>query len=176
MEANKYTSDFQFIGNTIKKFNIKNNFLIYNDDDPNIKKYLDVSHKITEISLHEDEQKNQILFGLLNLDIKFNVSQNKYKTSISLLIEGCFNFPLEKTKKEFISRLNLNGVTTLYSIARTLILNITAQSYQSGKVILPMFNVVAYSKDCTELYNDEFEKLNIEESDESNINIITEKQ
>lgn len=168
MDANKYTSDFQFIGNIIRKFSINNNFLTYNDDDPNIKKNLDVSHKITEISLHEDEQKNQTLLGTLNLDIKFNVSQNKHKTSISLLIEGCFNFPFEKTKEEFINRLNINGVTALYSIARTLILNITAQSYQSGKVMLPMFNVAAYSKDYTELNNEVF--------DESNTNLLTDKQ
>lgn len=147
MEANKYKSDFQFIGSMIKKFNINNNIISYNDDDPKMKKKLDVSHQITEASIHENEQHDKSWLGILNLNIKLDVSSNKQKTSISLLLEGCFSSSAEAAEDEFNNMLTINGVTTLYSIARSLILSITSQAYISGKISLPMFNVAAYSND-----------------------------
>lgn len=106
--------------------------------------------------------------GILNLNINLDVTLNKQKTSITLILEGCFNASAESLENEFIYMLNLNGVTALYSIARSIILSISAQTFHSGKITLPMFDVAAYSKDLN--------KINSELSTEENSNMLTEMQ
>jgi len=45
----------------------------------------------------------------------------------------------------------VNGITSLYSIARGFVQSTTSQTLVAGNVLLPMLNVVAYSKDLDEI-------------------------
>ncbi len=141
--SNQYLSEFQMIGNAIKNLKIKNDFIALGNGK-DFKRKFDVSHTITSIDLIDD---GKTLSGTILLNIKVNISANKKKYSVDLSIEGCFNTPLEAGEEAFKKMLQINGVTSLYSIARGFIQGVSSQTLVSGNVLLPMFNVAAYSKD-----------------------------
>lgn len=140
---NQYISSFQFIGNSVKSFKIKNDFISF-DDEAAFKKKLDVFHSVQEI---EEMEEGNVLSGVLQLNIKVVFSEGKKKYTIDLTMEGCFIAPSEIGKDAFEKMLSINGLTSLYSVARGFVQSVTAQTVLSGSVLLPMFNVVAYSRD-----------------------------
>ena len=72
---NKYLSEFQIIGSTIKNVKIRNDFLSLSNGN-NVKRKIDVSHLLGNIELVED---GQVLSGTIILNIKVNISENKKK-------------------------------------------------------------------------------------------------
>ena len=74
----------------------------------------------------------------------------KKKYTVDMTIEGCFNAPAQIGEDTFKGMLKVNGVTSLYGIARGFVQSTTSQTLLSGSVLLPMFNVAAYSEDLDE--------------------------
>ncbi len=140
---NKYLSEFQIVGSTIKNVKIRNDFLSLSNGN-NIKRKIDVSHMLGNIELLEDEQ---VFSGTIILNIKVNISESKKKYNLDMAIEGCFNAPATMGEKTFKNMLQVNGITSLYSIARGFVQSTSSQTLLNGSVLLPMINVVAYSKD-----------------------------
>ncbi len=141
--SNKYISSFQYLGSSISSFKIRNDFIGI-DNEEKLKHKLDVSHSILSIDKHEDED---IYISYLELNIKVVLSEGKKKYSVDLSMQGCFAAPLDMEEEQFIQMLKLNGISSLYSIARGFIQSTTSQTLVSGSIILPMFNVAAYSRD-----------------------------
>ncbi|MBO5417918.1 MAG: hypothetical protein J6A50_04860 [Clostridia bacterium] len=143
---NKYLSDFQIIGSTVKNLNIKNDFVSL-ENNKKLKKRIDISHLVGNI---ERLENGEILTGKVLLNIKINLSDNKKKYTLDMDIEGCFNAPSEVGEEVFGNMLEVNGVTSLYSIARGFVQSTTSQTLLNGNVLLPMINVLAYSKEIKE--------------------------
>lgn len=148
--SNQYLSNFQYVGSSIKTFKLKNDFIVLTNDEK-AKKKLDISHSIVSIGTIED---GEVLSGVILLNIKVNILESKKKYNVDLSIEGCFNAPSQIGEDEFKEMLQVNGITSLYSIARGFIQSTTSQTLLGGSVILPMFNVVAYSRDLDNSEND----------------------
>ena len=123
-------SAFQYIGSRITSLKIKNDFVDLFDSNE-VKKSIDVSHEI--LSIEKDKQKY----------------------NISMSIEGCFTAPDEIGEELFKKMLQINGITSLYSIARGFIQSTTSQTLMTGNVLLPMFNVAQYSRDLNEQNEEE---------------------
>ena len=140
---NKYLAAFQYVGSRISDCKIKNGFLVI-DNTKELKRSIDVSHRIQSIDIVENET---VISGVIEVNIKVTLSSGKQRYSISLSIEGCFEAPAEMGEKDFRTMLQVNGITSLYSIARGFVQSTTSQTLLSGNVLLPMFNVAAYSKD-----------------------------
>jgi len=140
--SNQYLSDFQIIGSSIKSLKIENDFIGLSNDS-NIERTLDVSHSVASI---ETINNGESFLGTILLNIKTSASLDKKKYTVDLLIEGCFNAPAKVGENSFNGMLQVNGVTSLYSIARGFIQSTTSQTLVSGSILLPMFNVAAYSK------------------------------
>lgn len=143
---NKYFSDFQIIGSSVKSLRIKNDFVSLGNGN-NIKRKIDISHYIVAV---EKIEEGTILSGTIVLNIKVNISEKKRKYNLEMAIEGCFNAPVEMGEEMFNSMLQVNGITSLYSIARGFVQSTSSQTLASGYVLLPMLNVVAYSRDLNE--------------------------
>lgn len=141
--SNQYLSDFQIIGTSIKNFKIKNDFIAISNDNK-FKRKIDLSHAIPSINVIND---GKTYSGIILLNIKVSLSSSKKKYIVDLCIEGCFNAPSEMGEESFKNMLRVNGITSLYSIARGFIQSTTSQTLLSGSILLPMFNVAAYSKD-----------------------------
>lgn len=144
--SNQYLSEFQIIGSSIKSLKIRNDFVSLSDVE-NIKRTIDVSHSVPIIELIDD---GETFSGIVLLQIKTTLSANKKKYTVDLTIEGCFNAPAQIGEDTFKGMLKVNGVTSLYGIARGFVQSTTSQTLLSGSVLLPMFNVAAYSEDLDE--------------------------
>lgn len=141
--TNQYLSKFQIIGSSIKKINIKNDFIILENDEK-LKREIEIAHSISSLDIIDD---GNTIYGTILLNIKVKIALKKKKYNIDLSIEGGFKAPAEIGEENFRNMLQVNGITSLYSIARGFIQSTTSQTLASGSVMLPMFNVAAYSKD-----------------------------
>ena len=122
---------------------IRNDFIGL-DNLGKVKRTIDLSHSIRAIELIDE---GTTYSGIVLLMIKVTISSGKKKYIVDLTIEGCFNAPVDIGEDAFREMLKVNGVTSLYSIARGFVQSTTAQTLVNGSVLLPMFNVVAYSED-----------------------------
>ena len=145
-----YISAFQYLGSRITDVRIKNDFIELGNSN-NIKKSIDVSHEIISI---EEINNGESLSGVIKVNIKVIEKIDNHKYNVTMSIEGCFAAPVEIGEDTFKKMLQINGITSLYSIARGFIQSTTSQTLMSGNILLPMFNVAEYSKDLNEK-NDE---------------------
>lgn len=139
-------SAFQYAGSRITNLRIKNDFIDLIESN-NVKKSIDVSHEILSINKIND---GKVFLGVINVNIKVNAKKEKKKYNVSMSIEGAFTAPVEIGEELFENMLQINGITSLYSVARGFIQSTTSQTLMSGNVLLPMFNVAQYSKDLNE--------------------------
>lgn len=147
---NKYLSAFEYIGSRITNFRIKNDFIDLIDSEK-VKKSIDVSHEILNV---ETFNEGKTFSGVINVNIKVSEKIDKHKYNVTMSIEGCFTAPVKIGEDVFKKMLQINGITSLYSIARGFIQSTTSQTLMSGNILLPMFNVAEYSKDLND-NNDE---------------------
>lgn len=139
MNTEKVESCFQMIGARVVDYKLHNDFVSI---DGNEKKKLDMTHTISQIGKNSDD----CVLGIMQLTLKIQLWKGKEKLKIDLTIEGCFKAPEDMADDEFEKMLNVNGTAALYSIARSFVLSNTSQVLLDGKVILPMVNVVEYSR------------------------------
>ena len=109
-----YLSDFQIIGSSVKSFKIRNDFVSLNNIGK-AKRTIDLSHSIGTV---EEIDEGTVYSGIVLLTIKTTISSGKKKYIVDLTIEGCFNAPIGIGEDTFKEMLKVNGVTSLYSIAR----------------------------------------------------------
>lgn len=144
MGINNYLSDFQFVGSTVKDLFFKNDFISYAETDE-LERTIDVSYEVEDII--DSPEHEHLIMGILLLHVKVkiqgdNSSSQKKKNDLdlSITLEGCFHSNTLEEEK-FKEMLEINGCATLYSIARSIIISITSQSFANGPCILPMINV-----------------------------------
>ena len=141
---NNILAQFQMLASRIVSLNIKNDS-ISSDTIHHGKKFLDVSHEIVSVDLHN----NNLFIGVVQIHISIRITLGKAKFSLKLTLEGGFSAPQEMGEEMFRKMLSLNGIASLYGIARALISSVTSQSFADGSVILPMIDVTRYSKDLS---------------------------
>lgn len=141
MNTKEIKSEFQFIGNSICSLDLHNDFISIPDSD--LSKEFDVSYDIE--SINEDENN---IWGTINLYVNCIIKQNEEtdmdelpEFNLKLVLNGCFTDVKGISKEDFEKLLSINGCAALYSVARSIIISITAQSVVSGSIVLPMINV-----------------------------------
>lgn len=149
--SNEFLSQFQIIGSCIKNVKIKNDFISLGSGGA-VKRKIDVSHTITSLGLTDNDKT---LTGTLLVNIKAVITAKKKKYAVDISIEGCFEAPSDMGEETFKEMLQVNGLTSLYSIARGFVQSTTSQTLVAGSVLLPMFNVAAYSKDLDNKENED---------------------
>ena len=140
--SDQFISSFTYVGSAIKNFQLHNT-LNRITDNQDIQRELKVSHQLGQIN-HVVEEK--LLFGTVTLFIEVHMSCEEREYNISLEIEGGFCIPDQMEETLFQKMLLNNGIASLFSIARGFIQSTPAQTLLEGSVLLPMFNVAAYSK------------------------------
>ena len=127
-------SNFQFVGNSINKIELVNDFLILPELNE-LKLMINAEYDIKKIW-----KDNEQIWGVIVLDVEVRAEQKSQKIAIKMSLDGCFiDLPLTE-EKDFKSMLSLNGTATLYSIARAQIMGLSSQAMNGGKLILPMIN------------------------------------
>lgn len=143
---NNYFSEFKIIGSTVKSIKIKNDFLSLNNNN-DMKRTIDISHLVGNTELIDD---GKTFFGTIILNIKVKISQKKKKYDLDMSIEGCFKAPIEIGEDTFKDMLEVNGIASLYSIARGFVQSTSSQTLLSGSVLLPLINAIEYSRNMSE--------------------------
>lgn len=138
MDINECLSNFQFIGSSVRHLEVNNNHVYISEEEwkqiiPNI----DVNYSIEDISIDEESKS---LFGIINLNLMLSIESSEKKTSVSLVLQGCFS-DKPSNKENFKQLLSLNGCTALYSIARSIVASTLSQCVSGHQIILPMINV-----------------------------------
>lgn len=141
MNITERLAKFQMLASRVIEINISNSF--YSIDDSNIvSRALDVTHELGNI--HQDGDK---MFGTVTLTVTVDLEGNPIadgaepqKYSLCIKIEGGFNGEPAISEEDFTTALEANGCAALYSIARGIIMSISAQTAFSGSIVLPMLS------------------------------------
>ena len=141
MNLNKVASELIFNGSSIKSLKITNNIVNLANTNNSIEMSLDIK-KIDEIPQEEKRELKGYL--LLNLTVTTKDQEDpSLKCKFVITVEGCFSSWMED-REIFERMLYLNGGTTLYSIARAQILNFSSNVFMSGKILLPLINMIEF--------------------------------
>lgn len=135
---------FQFIDHRIKRLEIKNGF---SDLLGRINYQLSLEVADTPAT---EENENGDYVGYVSLIVKAKGESPELdgqSISIVLEVEGGFfacknDVPLEA----FNEMLQINGLTTMYTIARCIIISVSAQCCPNGQVRIPMLNMMEVRK------------------------------
>jgi len=150
-----FSADFQLIGNRIVQLKISNDFILVDvDETTETKKGLNLSHQIINVQKDADGK----LSGILSIRVKIRLTRGKEKCTADLTLEGCFNADSDLGEEKFRYMLEINGFSTLYSIARSILISVSSQTFAQGSIILPMINVLKYiesQKEDTEKKEDD---------------------
>ncbi len=137
MDIKSIASDFQFIGSSVKKVQITNDFVVLPDAD-SLKKQIDVDYVIESLQRNDEDQD---IFSTLLLSVRVTYKHNKSKMDIKFEIQGAFVAPYEMDDATFERMLSTNGCASLYSIARAIIVCMSSQVLANGCIYLPMVNI-----------------------------------
>jgi hypothetical protein len=139
MDELEIKSPFQFIENRIVKLNIKNDTLSLSNDNI-INELSKLDYQIVDLSETDNEYVGVLQISML---IRVKEKGKKIVYSLSLQLEGAFIGSKEAIPKDrFTYMLEVNGASTLISLARSIIISISSQSVASGQVRLPMINIL----------------------------------
>lgn len=132
-------ASIQMKGNRIKYLNIENGFITLSLDDVEVKEF---SVDSTALELEQSNDTENSYTGVEELTVSICLQKEKRGMKIQLTIEAGFDITAS-TKEEAFELMDLNGSTAMFSIARSLVLTFTAQTYIGKPLILPMINMIA---------------------------------
>ncbi len=141
--ANEIVSDFKLNGTSIQNLTFESSIVTLGADAV-FSINLDIS-----ATPPQTDTELKARFSRLLLTVSGNATSpviQDAKTDFHLVLEGEFTSSLEMPAEQFENLLWHNGTATLYSIARSKLEAISALAYHSGKITLPMINIVEFLK------------------------------
>lgn len=140
---NELLPDFKLNGTSVSKFTFENSIVSLGTDAV-LGLDLDVSASDVRTNSELDMRFSRLMLTLA-CDITVPAIP-KAKTEVILVLEGEFASSLKMDEEQFREMLWMSGTAALYSIARSKLEAISALTYHSGKITLPMLNVIEFLK------------------------------
>lgn len=137
-------SDFQILGTNIKTLNLTNDFIYFQDNNEDIDRKVGINYEILDIHQSHDKLIGTLLF-MIDLDITDKSREDHNQIHLSLEIEGGF-YSSNLDQNVFKQMIEINGVASLFSIARSFILSVTSQAIPGSQIVIPMINVTKIKK------------------------------
>jgi preprotein translocase subunit SecB len=137
-------SDFQILGTNIKTLNLTNDFIYFQDNNEDIDRKVGINYEILDIHQSHDKLIGTLLF-MIDLDITDKSREDHNQIHLSLEIEGGF-YSSNLDQNVFKQMIGINGVASLFSIARSFILSVTSQAIPGSQIVIPMINVTKIKK------------------------------
>lgn len=150
MNLNKVASDLFFCGCTVKELHLKNTIVnLPPESNVNIQMGLSIDN------IKNDKSSGGLLgYVNLSLDLDTNIPDIKEaRCDFHIVLEGCFS-TTHLERDDFEKMLSINGGATLYSIARSQILDITSNAFLTGKLLLPMVNMIEFFEESKKQVSD----------------------
>lgn len=133
-------SPFQFIENRVNKLEVKNSLIDFSE------KSLKREIKKLDYIVTNYSENGELFLGALSLDLEVLIaSKSEQSVSFYIQVEGLFKGDKSKINKEqFEKMLEINGSSTLLSIARGIVISISALCSFNGQIRIPLMNMLAY--------------------------------
>lgn len=144
MKVNEFASNFQYENAVMTEGSFTNN-LVQSGDSAN----LDSEVEVSVSNIYTDDTSNKKL-GRVKLELNgtFSVTDHpEANCTYRFVFNGEFSTSQDTPDKDFYKALWFNGSTALYGIARAKIETISSMIMQSGKISLPMINMVELVKE-----------------------------
>ncbi|MDR0890435.1 MAG: hypothetical protein LBM28_07345 [Oscillospiraceae bacterium] len=151
LEINKISAKLTFVNSIIETFQMKNS--VFHLDD-SAKKGFGMDVGVVDIF-----SKDSHWYGSVLLKVGVRIEANSPNETVAdienadfdveMQVRGIFSAADDMPEEEFIKMLHLNGVTCVYSIARAKMEQITAAAFATGKIVLPMINILEFYKEKT---------------------------
>ncbi|MCQ2494251.1 MAG: hypothetical protein MJ104_06590 [Lachnospiraceae bacterium] len=139
MELNLIAAGIELVGTTIKNLSVQNNIV---DVERGAKRSFGLN--INEPYFEKSEGG---YFAQMTIDFEVGIEQNEeQKFKLELSLEGAFLSGDGSDEGLFKKLVGVNGAAAIIGIARGKIESITANIFNSGKVVIPFVNVVDYYK------------------------------
>ena len=143
MELNRIATGIKLVGTTIKEISVENNIV-------NVQKEAKRSFGLN-INEPSFENIDEGLFSQMAIDFEVEIEQAEDRNfKLELSLEGAFLSEKNTEEEDFKQLVIINGAAALISIARGKIESITSNIFDSGKVVIPFVNVIAYYKGLSE--------------------------
>ncbi len=147
MELNNALAVIDLKGYFVPHISIDNDFRIISRENYTVS--MKIENGITDINEIQRNETTGHLEAHLILDLTVTAvsnDDNSKKCKINIVLSGLFDYSGED-RNEFYYMLLINGNSTLYSIARSHIITLTALSNSSGQIVIPMVNFVKLLED-----------------------------
>lgn len=143
MALNYVVDDIELLGTTVRKLIIENSIVDVEKDGKR-----NFGMCINEPKFQKTEEG---LFGQILIDFEVEINQSEEKVcKIQLSLEGAFLSERNIGDEQFKKMVVVNGAAALIGIARGKMEAISANIFNSGKIVIPFVNVIDYYKECSE--------------------------
>lgn len=143
MALNYVVDDIELLGTTVHELSIENSIV---DVEKEGKRSFGLC--INEPKFQKTEKG---LFGQLLIDFEMEINQSEEKAcKIQFSLEGAFLSEKDIEDGKFKELVLVNGAAALIGIARGKLEAISANVFNSGKIVIPFVNVIDYYKKHSE--------------------------
>ncbi|NLI69750.1 MAG: preprotein translocase subunit SecB [Firmicutes bacterium] len=137
MKDKDVSSDFIFIGNRVKNFNLETRQV--NKKDQQAVLSFDFEYNVNDVQRSEEK-----LLGIIEFMVKARAKiKRRILFKVELVMEGAFGCESKHLSEErFMEMLEINGLITLSHLSRAYLINVTSQSGFTPPLKMPMINVM----------------------------------
>lgn len=96
---------------------------------------------------------NKVGTLLMQISVIVKSEDSSPDDSFTIVLEGSFLADKDLDEELFLNLLNLNGGAALYSIARSKLETISSVTYEEGKILLPMINMLQFFQQAASVAN-----------------------
>lgn len=137
MELDLIVAGLKFVGTTVNSISVKNTIV---DIDKEAKRSFGLN--ICEPQFEEDENH---YFAQMTVDFEIQIEQSEnQKFEMKISLDGAFLSENKANLEKFKQLVVLNGAAAIIGIARGKIETMTANIFNSGKVVIPFVNVIDF--------------------------------
>nr|DAN10105.1 MAG TPA: Protein-export protein secB, Greek key beta sheet.35A [Caudoviricetes sp.] len=108
---------------------------------PGMKQMIRLDIRQSEREVDGDRQMQSLL---LTIHVIVSNDEDEATDEFKLTIEGEFSAKSELEEKEFRELVQFNGSSVLFSLARAKVEEVSALTYEVGKIILPLVNMIQF--------------------------------
>lgn len=144
MNLNQITAELDFVSACVKSINVKTHLSKISDGND---KEFGMDIKCSKPEVHGDRKT-----GCLRMQVFVRIkpeNQTGEDDEFDIVLDGKFTSNADVADDKFLRLLNINGGAALYAIARTKIEALSALTYEDGKVLLPMINIIQYYQEMS---------------------------
>ena len=139
MELDYIVAGLKLVGTTINSISVNNTIV---DVERGARRSFGLN--ICEPQIEKDDDR---LFAQMTIDFEIQIEQSdNQKLEMKLSLDGAFLSTEEMEQGAFEQLVAVNGAAAIIGISRGKIEAMTANIFNSGKVVIPFVNVIDYYK------------------------------